>query len=69
MTDVTDEAIRSLRATAYPRLRELLTALIRHLHSFANETRLTRAEWEAAIRFLTATGQTCTDTRQEFILL
>ena len=68
-TDVTDEAIHSLRDTADPRLRELLTALVRHLHDFARETRLTQGEWEAAIRFLTATGQTCTDTRQEFILL
>ncbi|MFF7448793.1 MULTISPECIES: dioxygenase [unclassified Streptomyces] len=69
MTDVTDEAIHSLRTTADPRLRDLLTSLVRHLHAFAHETRLTRAEWEAAVDFLTATGQTCTDTRQEFILL
>ncbi|MFI2205580.1 dioxygenase [Streptomyces sp. NPDC020192] len=66
---VTEEAVASLRATADPRLRELLGALIRHLHDFARETRLTQAEWEKAIGFLTATGQTCTDTRQEFILL
>ncbi|MFJ3670027.1 dioxygenase [Streptomyces sp. NPDC090106] len=69
VTDVTDEAVRSLHATDDPRLRELLTGLIRHLHAFARETELTTEEWEAAIRFLTATGQTCTETRQEFILL
>ena len=69
MNDVTDEAIRSLRTTADPRLRQLLTALIRHLHAFASETGLTQEEWEDGIRFLTATGQACTDTRQEFILL
>ncbi|RPF38053.1 intradiol ring-cleavage dioxygenase [Streptomyces sp. TLI_185] len=68
-TAVTDEAVRSLHATTDPRLRELLTGLIRHLHAFARETRLTQQEWERAIGFLTATGQTCTDTRQEFILL
>ncbi|MEU6195893.1 intradiol ring-cleavage dioxygenase [Streptomyces sp. NPDC047061] len=66
---VTAEAVDSLRDTDDPRLRELLTALIRHLHAFTRETRLTRREWEAAIAFLTETGQTCTDTRQEFILL
>ncbi|MFJ5303434.1 intradiol ring-cleavage dioxygenase [Streptomyces sp. NPDC088350] len=66
---VTDEAVASLGETADPRLRELLTGLIRHLHTFARETRLTQAEWERAIGFLTETGQTCTDTRQEFILL
>jgi len=66
---VTDEAVASLRDTADPRLHELLSGLIRHLHAFALETRLTQAEWERAIGFLTETGQTCTDTRQEFILL
>ena len=66
---VTDEAVASLRDTADPRLHELLSGLIRHLHAFAQETRLTQAEWERAIRFLTETGQACTDTRQEFILL
>ncbi|WP_329551676.1 intradiol ring-cleavage dioxygenase [Streptomyces sp. NBC_00696] len=66
---VTDEAVASLEGTADPRLRELLTGLIRHLHAFARETRLSQAEWERAIGFLTETGQTCTDTRQEFILL
>jgi catechol 1,2-dioxygenase len=65
----TDEAVASLNGTADPRLRELLTGLIQHLHAFARETRLTQAEWERAIVFLTETGQTCTDTRQEFILL
>ncbi|MFF3905947.1 intradiol ring-cleavage dioxygenase [Streptomyces sp. NPDC001848] len=66
---VTGEALASLGATADPRLRELLTGLIRHLHAFVRETRLTQEEWEKAVGFLTATGQTCTDTRQEFILL
>ncbi|WP_262063882.1 intradiol ring-cleavage dioxygenase [Streptomyces sp. STR69] len=66
---VTDEAVASLRDTADPRLHELLSGLIRHLHAFTQETRLTQAEWEQAIRFLTETGQSCTDTRQEFILL
>lgn len=66
---VTRQAVESLRATSDARLRDLLTALVRHLHAFAVETRLTRAEWEQAIDFLTATGQACTDTRQEFVLL
>ncbi|MFI6252928.1 intradiol ring-cleavage dioxygenase [Streptomyces sp. NPDC051016] len=66
---VTAQAVGSLGGTDDPRLRELLTSLIRHLHAFARETRLTQREWETAVEFLTATGQTCTDTRQEFILL
>ncbi|MFJ4830573.1 intradiol ring-cleavage dioxygenase [Streptomyces sp. NPDC088747] len=68
-TDLTGEVVDSLERTADPRLRELLTALTRHLHDFVRETEPTMEEWERAIGFLTATGQMCTDTRQEFILL
>ncbi|MGW4441890.1 dioxygenase family protein [Streptomyces sp. NPDC004682] len=56
-------------ATAHsPRLGELMTALVRHLHAFAAEVRLTEDEWAAAIQWLTAAGQTCDDKRQELIL-
>ncbi|WP_326719182.1 MULTISPECIES: intradiol ring-cleavage dioxygenase [unclassified Streptomyces] len=67
--DLTGEVVDSLQRTADPRLRELLSALTRHLHAFVRETEPTMEEWERAIGFLTATGQMCTDTRQEFILL
>ncbi len=66
---ITDEVLARFGATPDPRLRELVTALVRHLHAFARETRLTEPEWFEAIRFLTAVGQTCDDRRQEFILL
>lgn len=52
-----------------PRTRFIFERLAHHLHDFARETRLSTAEWEAAIQFLTKTGKICTDTRQEFILL
>lgn len=52
-----------------PRLKYMLERLSQHLHDFARETRLSTSEWSAAIKFLTQTGQTCTDVRQEFILL
>lgn len=54
---------------ASERSRLVIGALVRHLHAFVKEIALTQAEWEIAIDFLTRTGQTCTDTRQEFILL
>jgi hydroxyquinol 1,2-dioxygenase len=65
----TDAVVDSFADTPDPRLRELLTALVRHLHAFVRETEPTIAEWERAIGFLTATGQKCDDERQEFILL
>ncbi|MEU2283413.1 intradiol ring-cleavage dioxygenase [Streptomyces sp. NPDC013178] len=68
-THLTDAVVDSLKGASDPRLRELLASLTRHLHAFVRETGPTMAEWEQAIDFLTATGQTCTDTRQEFVLL
>src|SRR5437868_12306516 len=59
----------SLAATPDPRLRRVLTSLVRHLHDFIKDVELTEQEWAAAIDFLTATGKMCTSTRQEFILL
>jgi protocatechuate 3,4-dioxygenase beta subunit len=52
-----------------PRLREVMTVLVRHLHAAVKEIEPTHEEWLAAIRFLTDTGHMCTDWRQEFILL
>lgn len=52
-----------------PRLRQVMDALVRHLHAFVKEVEPTTQEWDAAVDFLTRTGQMCSDTRQEFILL
>jgi hydroxyquinol 1,2-dioxygenase len=70
---VTEENITGLAAdrwaTAHdPRTAELMTALVRHLHDFAREVRLTEAEWMAAVQWLTRTGQISDDKREEFIL-
>ena len=51
------------------RLRELMTSLVQHLHSFAREVKLTEAEWFEGIRFLTDVGHITDEKRQEFILL
>jgi protocatechuate 3,4-dioxygenase beta subunit len=67
--ELTSEVLNRLAATPDVRLRELMTALVRHLHAFATEVRLTDAEWLRGIGFLTATGQKCDDVRQEFVLL
>jgi len=65
-TDFTEETaadavIESFGAQTDPRLREILTALVKHLHAFAREVELTIGEWEKAIDFLTRTG-TCART-------
>jgi protocatechuate 3,4-dioxygenase beta subunit len=67
--DITSAVLRQLEQTPSPRLREILTSLVTHLHAFVQEVRLTEDEWLQGIQFLTETGQMCTDKRQEFILL
>ena len=59
----------SFATDANPRLSAVLEAVVRHSHALVDEVQLTREEWRAAIRFLTAVGDRCDDTRQEFILL
>jgi catechol 1,2-dioxygenase len=66
---LTDEVVQRLDATSDDRLREVMQSLVRHLHAFAREVRLTESEWLAGIQFLTATGRITDDKRQEFILL
>jgi len=67
--DLTREVVQRLENTPDARLREVVEALVRHLHAFAKEVRLTDDEWLQGIGFLTATGHITDDVRQEFILL
>jgi hydroxyquinol 1,2-dioxygenase len=74
MRDFTEEnltaaVLERLTECQDSRFKEIMTALIRHLHSFVREVELTEKEWFAAIDFLTRTGQACVGMRQEFILL
>ena len=70
---VTEDNITELAAARWgtahdPRLAEIMQALVRHLHAFAREVRLTEPEWMAAVQWLTRTGQISDDKREEFIL-
>ncbi|WP_236794392.1 maleylacetate reductase and hydroxyquinol 1,2-dioxygenase domain-containing protein [Amycolatopsis sp. GM8] len=66
---ITEQVVESFAGTEDPRLRHLLTDLVRRLHAFAADNDLTQSEWQYGIDFLTRTGQLCSDTRQEFVLL
>lgn len=67
--EITQNVLASLTNTPNPRLKQVMTALISHLHAFVREVDLTPEEWMQAIQFLTRTGQICDEKRQEFILL
>ncbi|MBO0890591.1 MAG: hydroxyquinol 1,2-dioxygenase [Acidothermales bacterium] len=66
--NITELAVGRWGTAHSPRTAELLGALVRHLHEFAREVNLTEDEWAAAVDWLTRTGQTCDEKRQEFIL-
>ncbi|KQT02850.1 6-chlorohydroxyquinol-1,2-dioxygenase [Rhizobium sp. Leaf391] len=51
------------------RLREVMEVVTRKLHEAVKELEPTQEEWMDAILFLTRTGHTCNEWRQEFILL
>jgi len=61
--------LASFDNTPDPRLKQLMQALVRHLHAFITEVRLSEREWQQAIDFLAAAGHITTDRRQEFVLL
>ena len=67
--NLTEAVLARLKDVKDPRFKEIMTSLIRHLHAFADEVKLTEEEWFEGIKFLTAVGQKCDDKRQEFILL
>ena len=66
---LTGQVLASFAATPDPRVRTLVTDLVRVLHEYTNRNDLTQREWEYAVDFLTRTGQLCSATRQEFVLL
>jgi protocatechuate 3,4-dioxygenase beta subunit len=66
--EITAAVLASYEHADDARLREVLQALVRHLHAFASEVQLTPREWERAIAVLTATGEITDAHRQEFIL-
>ena len=68
-SNITAAVIDSFKATSDPRLKQIVTSLVGHLHDFVRDVELSFDEWRFAVDFLTRTGHMCTATRQEFILL
>ena len=48
--DVTPVVLDAFKNTADPRVREILTALVKHLHAFARDVHLTEEEFEKAVQ-------------------
>ncbi len=66
--DITAAVVASFEGCSDARVCELIQTLVKHLHAFATEVRLTEEEWASGIRILTETGDITDERRQEFIL-
>jgi catechol 1,2-dioxygenase len=67
--DVTEAVLREMRRTSDPRTKELLSALVRHLHAFVRETRLTEREFQEAARSIAELGRRTTASHNEVMLM
>jgi len=67
--DVTTAVLSELKRTKNPRLREILSALVRRLHDFAREVKLTEEEFQAAIGYIVALGKHTSETHNEAVLM
>lgn len=66
--EVTPKVLNAMADTNDPRLHEITTALVRHLHAFVRETRPTEEEFEAGLRWITRLGQLTDDSHNETVL-
>jgi catechol 1,2-dioxygenase len=67
--DVTAAVLQEMHRTPSARTRELLSLLVKHLHAFVREARLTEREFQDAIGTLNAIGQHTTPSHNEAMLL
>jgi catechol 1,2-dioxygenase len=67
--DVTPAVLAVMQQTTDPRLREIMTSLVSHLHAFVRDVRLTEEEFRAATAVLNEMGQATTDTHNEMVLM
>jgi len=67
--DVTAAAVAVMERTVDPRLREIMLSLVKHLHGFIRDVRLTEAEFREAAAILGELGKLSTDTHNEVILM
>ena len=67
--DVTDAVVDAFENAADPRVREILIALVKHLHAFARDVQLTEEEFQSAVQYIVQLGQKTTDTHNEAVLM
>src|SRR3954463_3231313 len=66
---VTEAVVEAVNRTEDPRLRQILLALVRHLHGFVREVGLSEREFQEAVRIIAALGQKTTASHNEVVLM
>src|SRR5918996_672316 len=67
--DVTAAVLAEMHRTPDARTKELLAALVKHLHAFVRETKMTEREFQQAIAYINGIGQKTTPSHNEAMLL
>jgi catechol 1,2-dioxygenase len=67
--ELTADALAVMERTRDPRLREIMVSLVRHLHAFVRDVRLTEIEFREATAILNEIGKRTTDTHNEAVLM
>jgi hydroxyquinol 1,2-dioxygenase len=66
---VTTAVLSELQRATNPRLKEVMSALVRHLHAFAREVKLTEEEFQAAVGYIVALGKHTNESHNEAVLM
>ncbi|MBD9624087.1 catechol 1,2-dioxygenase [Ensifer sp. ENS06] len=66
--DVTPTVLAAMSRGDDPRLKQIMDTMVRHLHAFLLEARPTEAEFECALRWITAVGQATNEAHNETVL-
>jgi catechol 1,2-dioxygenase len=67
--DVTRDALAVMARTQEPRTREIMVSLVKHLHAFVRDVRLTEVEFRNATALINEIGKLSSDTHNEAVLL
>ena len=67
--DVTPKVLDAYRNIDDPRLREIVASLVKHLHAFAREVRLTEDELHKGAALIAKMGQMTNATHNEVVLM
>jgi catechol 1,2-dioxygenase len=67
--ELTRDALAVMERTQDPRLREIMISLVRHLHAFVRDVRLTEPEFRNATAILNEIGKLTSDTQNEAVLM